>query len=91
MSRNKFTFFAVLLLMGMSTQGLAGFEPLPLKAPEPADNPSTAGKVNLGKQLFFDPRLSIDGTVSCNSCHDVTGNGTDSRSVSVGVGGQQGG
>lgn len=91
MSWNKFTFFSVLLLMGMSTQSLAGFEPLPFKAPEPADNPSTAGKANLGKQLFFDPRLSIDGTVSCNSCHDVTGNGTDSRSVSVGVGGQQGG
>jgi len=40
--------------------------------------------------LFFDPRLSIDNTLSCNSCHDVNGNGTDSRSVSVGVKGQLG-
>lgn len=91
MNCNKYTAFAAALLLGMSTQSMAGFEPLPLKAPEPADNPSTAAKVKLGKQLFFDARLSIDGTVSCNSCHDVNGNGTDSRSVSTGVGGQRGG
>lgn len=91
MNCNKYAAFAAALLLGMSTQSLAGFEPLPLKAPEPADNPSTAAKVRLGKQLFFDARLSIDGTVSCNSCHDVNGNGTDSRSVSTGVGGQHGG
>lgn len=91
MSCNKYTALAAAMLLGLSTQSLAGFEPLPLKAPEPADNPSTAAKVKLGKQLFFDARLSIDGTVSCNSCHDVTGNGTDSRSVSAGVGGQLGG
>ncbi len=82
---------AAACLLGLSGQASAGFEPLPLKAPEPADNPTTAAKVMLGKQLFFDPRLSIDGTVSCNSCHDVTGNGTDSRPVSVGVKGQLGG
>ena len=41
--------------------------------------------------LFFDPRLSIDGTVSCNSCHNVMTNGTDNRPVSVGVKGQKGG
>jgi len=67
------------------------FEPLPLVAPAPADNPSTPEKIKLGKQLFFDARLSVDGTVSCNSCHDVQGNGTDSRSTSVGVEGQLGG
>lgn len=78
------------LLLGLSVQSHAAFEPLPLVAPAPADNPTTAAKVALGKQLFFDPRLSIDGTVSCNSCHDVTGNGTDSRPVSVGVKGQVG-
>ena len=93
MSDKKYNILFTALLLGLSTQTQAAFEfePLPLKAPEPADNPTTAAKVKLGKQLFFDPRLSIDGTVSCNSCHDVSGNGTDSRSVSVGVDGQEGG
>ena len=67
------------------------FEPLPATPPVPADNPMTAGKIELGKQLFFDPRLSLDGTVSCNSCHNVMSSGTDNRSVSVGVGGLKGG
>ncbi len=47
--------------------------------------------VELGKQLYFDPRLSDDGTVSCNSCHNVMGNGSDGRPNSVGVKGQVGG
>ena len=67
------------------------FEALPLQAEAPADNPITPAKVELGKQLFFDPRLSKDGTVSCNSCHNVMAGGTDNRSVSVGVGGLKGG
>ncbi len=67
------------------------FEPLPEQPPIPADNPMSAAKVELGKQLFFDPRLSIDGTVSCNSCHNVMASGTDNRPNSVGVGGQKGG
>src|SRR5262245_45576767 len=45
--------------------------PLGLKpVPVPADNPMTPEKVELGKQLYFDPRLSYDDTVSCASCHD---------------------
>ena len=45
--------------------------PLGLKAMKfPADNPLTAAKISLGKQLYFDKRLSIDNTVSCASCHD---------------------
>jgi cytochrome c peroxidase len=67
------------------------FQPLPAKAPVPKDNPMSAEKVELGKQLFFDPRLSKDGTVSCNSCHDVMGSGTDSKAFSTGVGGKLGG
>lgn len=39
----------------------------PVKAPP--DNPTTAAKVRLGQQLFFDPALSVDGTRSCYSCH----------------------
>lgn len=81
---------AALLLLAISTQPQAAFEPLPFTAPDPAYNPSSAAKINLGKQLFFEPRLSIDGTVSCNSCHDVGGNGTDSKAVSTGINGQKG-
>lgn len=43
--------------------------PLSTTAPAPADNPTTPEKVALGKQLFFDPRLSGDNTMSCASCH----------------------
>jgi cytochrome c peroxidase len=66
-------------------------EPLPDKVPAPKDNPMTPAKVELGKQLFFEPRLSADGTVSCNDCHNVMGSGTDNRPVSVGISGQKGG
>ncbi len=37
--------------------------------PVPADNPQTPDKIALGKQLFFDPRLSGDGKSSCEACH----------------------
>ena len=42
---------------------------LPKVVPSPADNPTTPEKVALGKSLFFDPRLSSAGNVSCASCH----------------------
>ena len=67
------------------------FLPLPTKPSAPKDNPITPAKVELGKQLYFDPRLSKDGTVSCNSCHNVMSNGTDNRAVSAGINGQLGG
>jgi cytochrome c peroxidase len=43
--------------------------PLPNTAPAPKDNPTTPEKVALGTQLFFDPRLSGDNTMSCATCH----------------------
>jgi len=78
---------AALLLAGQA----AALEALPAQPPVPADNPLSAAKIELGRMLYFDPRLSIDGTVSCNSCHNVMTNGTDNRPVSVGVKGQKGG
>jgi cytochrome c peroxidase len=64
---------------------------LPDKAPAPAWNPTTPEKVALGERLFHDPSLSIDGTISCSSCHDVRkGAGEDHRSGSLGIGGQVG-
>lgn len=42
---------------------------LPKQVPHPADNAPTADRVELGRKLFFDPRLSGDGNMSCASCH----------------------
>lgn len=67
------------------------WEALPTQAPEPADNPSTPEKIELGKQLYHDPRLSSTGTVSCASCHNTMLGGEDNRPNSVGVGAQTGG
>jgi len=67
------------------------WQTLPENIPTPQDNPQTEEKVVLGKHLFFDPRLSKDGTISCNSCHNVMNGGEDNRPNSVGVGGQTGG
>lgn len=65
-------------------------QPLPTAVPIPHDNPETAAKVDLGKQLFFDRRLSLTGTVSCNSCHNLMAGATDDRAVSVGALGRSG-
>jgi cytochrome c peroxidase len=73
------------------SQSVYAWSVLPKEAPAPKENPTTPSKVELGKILYFDPRLSIDGTVSCNSCHNVMSNGGDGRPVSVGVKGQRGG
>jgi cytochrome c peroxidase len=48
-------------------------------------------KVDLGRRLFHDPRLSADNSVSCASCHDLRRNGADDRVTSVGVAGAKGG
>ncbi len=58
---------------------------------ESAANPITAAKTDLGRMLYYDARLSRDGTVSCNSCHDLARYGVDSKPFSPGVGGQLGG
>lgn len=57
----------------------------------PADNPLTARKVELGRLLFFDKRLSKNGTIACASCHMPEKGFGDGRSVSTGIHGQKGG
>jgi cytochrome c peroxidase len=66
------------------------FQPLPETAPEPADNPGTEERVALGHQLFFEPKLSRSGIISCNTCHVVGAGGVDSRDVAIGEGGRTG-
>lgn len=58
--------------------------------PEPG--PDSEELVALGKKLYFDTRLSVNGTQSCNSCHDITGGrlGADTTPTSVGALGEMG-
>ncbi len=51
----------------------------------PADNPMTPAKVALGRYLFYDPRLSTDGTFSCGNCHEQKLAFTDGKARSKGV------
>ena len=51
----------------------------------------TKGKFELGRQLYFDQRISLDGTVSCATCHDPAKGWTDNLKTSVGINGQVGG
>jgi len=63
-----------------------GLPPLPI----PADNSPTVETIALGRELFYDPVLSRDDTISCASCHQPDAQFADRRKVSVGVGGQLG-
>ena len=65
--------------------GLAGYEAMTI----PADNPMTQEKVALGRQLFFDERLSIDGSKSCYSCHVCEHGLTDGLPKAIGAGNKQ--
>lgn len=56
----------------------------------PRDNPQSPEKIALGEKLFFDARLSVDGSVSCSTCHDPARAFTDGRPASVGVKGRVG-
>jgi len=79
-----------------STPEIAKFEPEVLELPKqlekyeamsiPADNPLTKEKVALGRQLFFDQRLSVDGSKSCYSCHVCEKGLTDGLPKAIGPG-----
>ena len=56
--------------------------PLP-PPPSPPENPTTPEKVELGKKLFFDRRLSGDGTMTCATCHDPENGFTDALPISL--------
>lgn len=56
----------------------------------PKDNPLTAAKVELGRQLFFDKRLSANSSVSCASCHNPKFAFSDGQKTAVGIGGRRG-
>ena len=56
----------------------------------PRDNPITAEKVRLGKRLFFDKQLSLDGSLSCATCHDPRQGFSNGLAVTEGVSGRKG-
>jgi len=60
------------------------------RAAIPGDNPQSPEKIALGEKLFFDGRLSADGTVACSTCHDPARAFTDGRTVSIGIKGRAG-
>ena len=92
----RWCLLVVLLAAGGVPAGASDSEfgkpPLGLKALQiPADNPLTAEKVELGKQLYFDKRLSRDDTISCASCHDPKKGWSNGEAFATGVRGQVGG
>jgi len=58
--------------------------------PVPAAKVKNPAMVELGKKLYFDPRLSMSGFISCNSCHNLSMGGTDNLKTSIGHNWQQG-
>ena len=84
--------YACLALIGLSfCVARAADAPFDWKLPRgfpvpfvPADNPMSTAKVALGKQLFFETRLSRTGLYSCASCHDPAKSYSDGRAVAVG-------
>ena len=91
------TLAAVLLALPRSSWAQGSYQldvPLGLDADQvdiPKDNPLTAAKVELGKLLFFDPRLSVDDTVACASCHSPQFGFSNGLATAIGVKGQRGG
>lgn len=68
----------------------AGLKPIPssttelLRVIDNPKNPITPKKIELGKKLYFDPRLSKSGFISCNSCHNLSEGGDDGLSAAIG-------
>jgi len=62
------------------------FKPIPTSIPEVKGNVITKAKIELGKMLFFDPRLSASHLISCNTCHNVGMGGDDNLETSIGHG-----
>ena len=73
----------------MDTEALKMFAPLPAVMHAP-DNPVTDAKVKLGRILYYDPRLSANQKISCNTCHPLAAYGVEPTRVSTGFKNQKG-
>jgi cytochrome c peroxidase len=78
---------AALLLQRVNPAAQARLAALPLKAPAPSDNPTTAERVALGRLLFWDPILSGQKDVACGTCHHPELGYSDGLDLSVGTNG----
>jgi len=86
----KYKFKLMLLLIsGSSLFSLNAMAKEPIVPIKPVQNINLA-QVELGKKLYFDPRLSKSGFISCNSCHNLSMGGTDNLKTSIGHNWQQG-
>lgn len=75
---------------GMPPANLAMFEALPDTPPVLEANAITPDKVELGRMLYFEPRLSRSWLISCNTCHNLSLGGVDLAQTSIGHGWQRG-
>jgi cytochrome c peroxidase len=66
------------------------FKPIPSTPPRLEGNPLSPEKIELGKMLYFDPRLSSSALISCNTCHNIGMGGDDYQETSTGHGWQKG-
>ncbi len=97
-ARRRLLVVAVVAVAAVSIARAAGGTiPLPKGLPAdlwelliPPDNAVTPEKVELGRRLYYDKRLSADGTVSCATCHDPDKGFADGKKVAEGVGGKKG-
>ena len=91
----RFFTFLLWAISGVTSVAANEYElryPLGLKPMRvPKDNELTEAKIELGKQLYFDPRLSRDNTVSCATCHDPKKGWSNGDNFATGVRGQRGG
>ncbi|ABZ76964.1 Cytochrome-c peroxidase [Shewanella halifaxensis HAW-EB4] len=84
---NKLSLISVALLSTLSINANAANEPIEIIPAAVITNPE---KVELGKMLFFEPRLSKSGFISCNSCHNLSTGGVDALPTSIGHNWQEG-
>ena len=84
---NKLNVISIALLSTLSIGANASNEPIEIIPAAVITNPE---KVELGKMLFFEPRLSKSGFISCNSCHNISTGGVDALPTSIGHNWQQG-
>jgi len=98
--RRPFSFSLIVMLLAagtghaaddLLTTARARFQPLPLKAPELPGNPATPAKLELGRMLYFDPRVAANRPAGCNSCHNVGLAGADGSETAIGHSWQKGG
>src|SRR5687767_1930794 len=84
--RKHFPGLMALLLLALPAAAAERKEDRSLEPIQPIEMPADLDipKVELGKKLFFDPRLSLSGWISCNSCHNLSMGGSDNLVSSIG-------